>query len=589
MNKIEYDILKIQLISPCINQREISKNTRYSLGTVNQTIKKLIDNSYLTKELQPTYKGKSNLERNKTKTAIILAAGYGMRMVPVNAELPKGLIEVFGEPLIERIIKQLHSVNVFEIYIVVGFLKEKYEYLIDLYGVKLIINTEYSVKNNLYSLSLASKYISNTYIIPCDIWCRENPFSPYEGYSWYSVIDRNDHKSGIRINRKMQLVPSKDIDKNIKLIGISYINNEDAVSLQNTLTAYSKSAKYNEAFWESALFSSEIEIYAKVASKEDIIEINTYEQLREIDNNSNNLKNDAISIISQVLDAKTDEITNIRVLKKGMTNRSFLFSCKDRKYIMRIPGEGTDFLINRHNEAAVYNVIRKRNISDDVLYISQNNGYKISLFWNDAQVCNPSDREDVRKCMSLLRDFHSMELNVDHEFDIFQQIDIYEKLRGNIPSVYRDYLKTKENVLSLRPFIELHIEKKVLTHIDAVPDNFLFFEKDGKDVIRLIDWEYAGMQDPHVDIAMFAIYSFYDREQIDDLIDMYFTEGCTMENRIKIYCYVATCGLLWSNWCEYKLSLGVEFGEYSLRQYRYAKEFFHIAENDIGKLVKHNE
>ena len=50
------------------------------------------------------------------------------------------------------------------------------------------------------------------------------------------------------------------------------------------------------------------------------------------------------------------------------------------------------------------------------------------------------------------------------------------------------------------------------------------------------------MQDPHVDIAMFAIYALYEKEQIDRLIDAYFTEGCLEEVRTKIYCYIAICG-----------------------------------------------
>lgn len=80
------------------------------------------------------------------------------------------------------------------------------------------------------------------------------------------------------------------------------------------------------------------------------------------------------------------------------------------------------------------------------------------------------------------------------------------------------------------------------------------FVKDeyGKEQIKLIDWEYAGMQDPHVDIAMFGIYSLYDREHMEQLIDAYFPEGCSKRIRTKIYCYIAVGGLLWSNWCEYK-------------------------------------
>jgi thiamine kinase-like enzyme len=88
-----------------------------------------------------------------------------------------------------------------------------------------------------------------------------------------------------------------------------------------------------------------------------------------------------------------------------------------------------------------------------------------------------------------------------------------------------------------------------------------------------------------VDIAMFCIYSLYDKAHIDNLIETYFKmSGKKLDEntRTKIYCYVAACGLLWSNWCEYKSTLGVEFGEYSLLQYRYAKDFYKIVKERIG-------
>ena len=145
-------------------------------------------------------------------------------------------------------------------------------------------------------------------------------------------------------------------------------------------------------------------------------------------------------------------------------------------------------------------------------------------------------------------------------------------------------------MLSLKPYIDTHVERYVLTHIDAVPDNFLFYKtENGTEQIYLIDWEYAGMQDPHVDIAMFCIYAMYNKRQVDRLIDIYFEGTCTVEMRIKIYCYIAVGGLLWSNWCEYKKMLGVEFGEYSLRQYRYAKDYYKIALEEMKKAGDENE
>ena len=147
----------------------------------------------------------------------------------------------------------------------------------------------------------------------------------------------------------------------------------------------------------------------------------------------------------------------------------------------------------------------------------------------------------------MLRAFHSLDLKVDHSFDIFGGIKYYETLWGDTRSIYRDYEKTKENVFSLKSIIDSYEKDWCLAHIDAVPDNFLFVAKDGKEEIRLIDWEYAGMQDPHVDIAMFCIYSLYQKDEVDRLIDLYFENNCKKEVRIKIYCYIAACGTQMDN------------------------------------------
>ena len=290
------------------------------------------------------------------------------------------------------------------------------------------------------------------------------------------------------------------------------------------------------------------------------------------------------SLAARLMKAGEDEITDICVLKKGMTNRSFVFSCRGRKYIIRIPGEGTDRLISRRQEYEVYRAVSGKSICDDIVYMDPENGYKITEYLQGARVCDPADREDVRRCMEHLRSFHGMGLRVGHEFDLFGQIDFYESLWDGMPSSYGDYGETKKNVLSLKPYIEAHADKKTLVHIDAVPDNFLFVDNGNGEEIRLIDWEYAGMQDPHVDIAMFCIYAMYDRQQADEVIRMYFGDSCPDGTRIKIYCYMAVCGLLWSNWCEYKRKLGVEFGEYSLRQYQYAKDFYGFVQKELGIL-----
>lgn len=574
LNKQEMDILSSLFVEPFINQRVLSEKTGHSLGIVNKSIKNLIKNEYVDDEVRLTTKAKMEFKKQAPQNAIILAAGFGMRMVPINTETPKALLEVNGEVLIERTIKQLHEVGIKDIYVVVGFMKEKFEYLIDEYGVELIVNDEYATKNNLHSLALIVDRISNTYIIPGDVWSDRNPFRKNELYSWYMVSDLVDDDSDVRVNRKMELVRVSEKSGGNAMIGISYLVGEQAEIVKERIYSLMTNKRYDGAFWEETLYTKDRMIVpARVVHATDVVEINTYEQLRELDEDSNHLKSDAIAIISKVLKAEYSEITNITVLKKGMTNRSFLFTCKGKKYIMRIPGEGTDKLINRNEEAQVYAVLDGKNICDDIAYINPRNGYKITEFIENSRVCDAENIDDLKACMKKLKEFHNMNLSVDHEFNIFKQIEFYESLWNGEESIYKDYKETKERVFSLKKYIGEHIENKCLTHIDAVPDNFLFSKKGD---IRLIDWEYAGMQDPHVDIAMFCIYALYNKRQVDRLIDIYFENKCDKETRLKIYCYIAACGLLWSNWCEYKRSLGVEFGEYSLRQYRYAKDYYKI-------------
>src|SRR5699024_9890637 len=214
-------------------------------------------------------------------------------------------------------------------------------------------------------------------------------------------------------------------------------------------------------------------------------------------------------------------------------------------------------------------------ISDHVVYISADSGYKITEFIKDAKNCDPRNESEVRLCMDVLRNLHNQKLQVPHTFDIFKHIEFYESLWGDNPSIFYDYEETKSRVYELKNIVDSIPKEWTLTHLDANVDNFLLTE----DKVFLIDWEYSSMQDPHMDIAMFAIYAMYDKEQVDDLINIYFEGSCSIETRKKIYCYIAMSGLLWSNWCEYKRLKGIDFGEYALRQYRYAKDFYRIVMN----------
>ena len=585
MNKRDKDILLVLSAHSYTGQRNLAELCGCSLGAVNASISNLLAEGYLDKSMELTNKSKKLLRSSAPKCAVLLAAGLGLWIPPHNTKKPTALLKVHGEPLIERLISQLHEAGIQKIYIIVGFAKEQFEYLMDRYGVELIVNSEYAKKNNLHSLALAAKYLQNCYVVPCDMWCRNNPFRKHEMYSWYMVSEEEDHESTVRVNRKQELVLVSPSAKGNTMIGISYLLKDAADIIRARMDAMVPDRRFKGSFWEETLFEGDrMLISPRVVSPGFVTEINSLTELQELETQTSAFHDTVTETISRLMQVKEHEIEDISVLKTGTTNCSVRFRCRDGQYILRMPCLETERLISYQQEADVYHTLSGFSISDEVTHFDPGSGIKISEYIPSARHCDPRNPQDVEKCMQKLRQLHSARLTVDHRFDLFDAIDHYESLWNGIPSAYSDYRETKENILSLRAYIDEQEKDCCLTHIDAVAENFLISGEE----IRLIDWEYAAMQDPHVDIAMFCLHALYDRKQVDAAIDAYFPEGCTGTTKLKIYCYIAVGGLLWSNWCEYKMKHGTEFGEYSLKQYRYAKDYFRIIRKEMN-LQKENQ
>ena len=147
--------------------------------------------------------------------AIILAAGTPPRFIPLSFERPKALIEVTGEVLIERQIRQLREADVHDIVIVVGYKHEMFEYLIDKFGVSLVFNPDYAKYNNISSLMCVLDYLGDTYICSSDNYFVENVFLRKPERSEYAAMyahgqtdeycletDREDNIVGVSVGGK---------------------------------------------------------------------------------------------------------------------------------------------------------------------------------------------------------------------------------------------------------------------------------------------------------------------------------------------------------------------------------------------------
>jgi thiamine kinase-like enzyme len=264
------------------------------------------------------------------------------------------------------------------------------------------------------------------------------------------------------------------------------------------------------------------------------------------------------------------EIYSFSPMKSGMTNDSYLLKCNEGHFIVRMPGKGSEELINRHHEYEVYKLIENKQLADEVLYFDPNTGVMIKRFIPSARVCNPKNQEDLVRFIKILKKFHSMRLRVDHFFDPWERLNYYESLWEGKESAYSNYFEIKEQIRDIFLWTQEQPRDIILSHIDSVADNILF---DDEGNTYLIDWEYAAMQDKDIDVAMFAVYSLLNKKEIDHLIDIYQEGNRDLLQRKKIYAYVAIMGLVWSNWSEFQLMQGQDLGEYALGQFRFAENF----------------
>ncbi|GHV72178.1 choline kinase [Spirochaetia bacterium] len=515
---------------------------------------------------------------HKVDNAIILAAGFGSRFVPLTFDLPKGLIPVKGTPMVERQIVQLKEKNIHEIVIVVGYLKEKFDYLIDRYNVSLVFNPEFTIKNNLSSLYCTRNYLKNTYILSADNWIENSIFNTYEDESWYSCIYKKGETSewcvttddsGRIIN---VIVGGQD---SWVMLGPVFLSESFSDRFRNKIEEYYHKTGTENYMWEN-VFIDEIDkfdLYINKQSGDNVYEFENLEELRVFDPDyGNDTLNKSLKIISNVFNVGEKKIIGFQCMKSGMTNKSFSFTIGNASYIFRKPGEGSDILINRKQEKAVYNAITKLHISDENIYLNENTGEKISIFYPNAVNTDAHKLIDIQDSMKILQRVHRCGILVGHSFDIGNEIERYMLLcQGKNAMRFTDYKNVHKNMKRLFLIVERFKIPQVLCHVDCNPDNFIRLRDN---TIKIIDWEYSGMGDPLMDIAMYSIYAYYTKEEALRLLSIYLNRQPERNEILRLYAYMALGGYLWSLWAEYKQAFGVEFGNYGMKMYRYAKEYY---------------
>ncbi|BBA92990.1 NTP transferase domain-containing protein [Streptococcus ruminantium] len=216
--------------------------------------------------------------------AIILAAGMGTRLRPLTLTTPKSLIKIGDETLIERQIRFLKEVNIDEIIVVTGYLSEKFHFLEDKYGVRLVYNDKYDVYNNLYTMYLVREYLRDAYVIDADNYLSKNFL--------HNTMQQSTYFSAYKTNFKNEWLLKCNFDNLVEeivvasgegsiLSGVSYWTEEMGILLRDILEVKVEKGEFTDLYWDDLVKNnlSIIKVYKEEIPSNSIFEIDSLEDL----------------------------------------------------------------------------------------------------------------------------------------------------------------------------------------------------------------------------------------------------------------------------------------------------------------------
>ncbi len=232
----------------------------------------------------------------------------------------------------------------------------------------------------------------------------------------------------------------------------------------------------------------------------------------------------------------------------GLTNFTYHVTLDCGDYIFRLPGKGTEELINRHDEEVSNKLASELGIDSPIIYFNANTGVKICEYVSEAETMSPTkmqDKENIALAGNLLRKLHSCGKDTEVPFNVFDMINHYEKIiLENNGSFYDDYQENKDFIFFLKDKIDFNNIAVAPCHNDPLCENWV----KSNDTMYLVDWEYAGMNDPMWDLADVSIEASYSKNEDSQLLEAYFGGKPTEMERLRFEANKIFLDFLWSLW-----------------------------------------
>ena len=290
LTKKEFNALTLmERTGKSFSQRELSEALGVSLGTANKLSKELHDKQ-LCDGGHITDGGLAALEPYRVRRAVFIAAGFGSRLVPITFNTPKPLVRVHGTRIIDTLLDAVAAAGIPEIVIVRGYLGEQFDQLLYKYpNIKFVENPVYNEANNISSAVCVRYLLKNAYVLEADLVLKNRALIrkyEYESNMLGIPVDRSDdwclmtHGSGVITQETVGGLNCH------QMVGISFWSEADGGKLAGDLDEVYRSPGGKERYWEQVplVYKKEnYSVHVRECSFEDITEIDTFNELKQID------------------------------------------------------------------------------------------------------------------------------------------------------------------------------------------------------------------------------------------------------------------------------------------------------------------
>lgn len=211
-------------------------------------------------------------------------------------------------------------------------------------------------------------------------------------------------------------------------------------------------------------------------------------------------------------------------LAGGITNKNYRVNVDGQSYVLRLVGANTARLgIDRNNEHAATRAAAAAGLAPDVVYFIEPEGCLVSRFVDGRPVPPEEMRQPATIALAAraLRRLHALPA-IPGTFSPFRVVEAYQQAARDhgvtdFPGNY-DWLTARKRDVEAA-FMAAPVAA-CPCHNDLLNENFLIEPGTGRLVI--LDWEYAGMGDPHFDLANLAAHHAFEDEHDQHLLAAYF-------------------------------------------------------------------